>query len=40
MDKFIKDKVRVTCANLEQMCEEVVYEVSSLKYKESGYKNS
>ena len=40
MDKFIKDKVRVTCANLEQMCEEVVYEVSSLKYKESGYKKS
>lgn len=40
MDKFIKDKVRVTCGNLEQMCEEVVYEIPELKYKESGYKKN
>jgi len=38
MDKFIKEKISVTCGNLEQLCEEVVYEVPQLRYKDSDYK--
>lgn len=40
MDKFINDKVRVTCDNLKALCDETAIEVPELLYRESGYKKS
>ena len=40
MDKFIKDKVRITCENLFELSEKVVYEIPEFKYVECGYKKS
>ncbi len=38
MDKFIKDKVRVTCEKLKELSHRTVYEIESMKYKPCGYK--
>ena len=38
MDKFIKDKIRVTCSNLKDMTQKVVYQVPELLYTPCEYK--
>lgn len=40
MDKFVKDKVRVTCEKLKTLIEENVFEIPELKYIETDYKKA
>ena len=39
MDKFIRDKVRVTCENLAGLCDGVISEIPELLYIETPYKS-
>lgn len=40
MDKFITDKIRITCENLKELSKTTVYEVPELKYIPSEYKKT
>lgn len=38
MNPFIKDKIRITCENLKEISEKVIYEIPELQYVSAGYK--
>lgn len=40
MDRFIKDKIRVTYENLQNLSEKVIYEIPEVKYIPYGYKSA